>query len=371
MGRLHPLLRTAMLPREMWARRGSTVAVRIGTAVAPAELRAHPTAAARTAALRARVDALARKKPAAPIAVRGDAAAIEANVALLGAPLLASGPFAVYCATAPRLPAVLPEIGRLRETTFRAVGEGTGKARDLDEFDASYLHLFVWNGDRREIAGAYRICPTDRLGARGASGLYTSTLFRYDDTLLRRLGPALELGRSFVAPSYQRDFSPLLLLWKGIGRFVAASPRYRHLFGAVSISDRYAAGTRSLLAAFLSTHCGDSELARLIQPRHPLQRCPSHGRAMPLPSTIADLSLAVRTLEADGKDIPVLLRQYLKLNAKLLAFSVDPAFGGVLDGLLVVDLAQVGRPLLERYLGRNGAAAFLEPRLLPAPSSLL
>ena len=354
-GRLHPLLRTAMLPREMWARRGSKVSVRIGAAIAPDELRAQPNAGARTSALRARVDALAHSGME-PVADRDDAAAIAADVAALGSPLLQNGKFTVYCAMAHRLPAVLPEIGRLREVAFRAVGEGTGKARDLDEFDPSYLHLFVWDETRREIAGAYRLCATDRLGARGASGLYTSTLFRYDETLLRRLGPALELGRSFVAPAYQRDFSPLLLLWKGIGRFVATAPRYRYLFGAVSISDRYTATTRRLLAAFLSANCGEPNLAGLVQPRHPLPPRPSQAALMPPPSTFADLSAAVRALEADGKDMPVLLRQYLKLNAKLLGFSVDPAFGDVLDGLLVVDLAQVERPLLERYLGRDGAA---------------
>jgi hypothetical protein len=152
----------------------------------------------------------------------------------------------------------------------------------------------------------------------------------------------------------------LLLLWKGIGRAVAAAPRYRHLFGAVSISDRYSATTRSLLAAFLAANCGDAGLARLVQPLHPLPPRPPAAALAPLPSTFADLSSAVRSLEADGKDIPVLLRQYLKLDAKLLGFSVDPAFGDALDGLLVVDLTRVPRPTLDRYLGHEGAMSLLE-----------
>ena len=359
-GRLHPLLRTVLLPREMWARRGAPVVVRVGHAVPAAALRELSTARARTAWLRARVDDLV-PTGATPVAARGDAAAIAADVAALGeSALIESGPFAVYCAGAPRLRAVLPEIGRLRELSFRAVGEGTGKSRDLDDFDASYLHIFVWDREHREIAGAYRVCATDRLGRRGARGLYTTTLFNYDEALLERLGPALELGRSFVSPSYQRDFSPLLLLWKGIGRFVATAPRYRYLFGAVSISDRYSATTRTLLAAFLSATCRDDELAPLVTPRHALPPRPApQASRTPMPASLGDLSSAVRALEADGKDIPVLLRQYLKLNAKLLAFSVDPAFGDALDGLLVVDLTQVERPLLDRYLGREGAAALL------------
>jgi putative hemolysin len=363
-GRLHPLLRTVLLPREMWARRGTPVAVHVGNVVSADTLRDHATATARTAWLRSRVDALAGMEPAA-VAARGDSAVLEADILALGdSTLIESGDFAVYCAAAHRLPAVLPEIGRLRESTFRAVGEGTGKARDLDEFDATYLHLFVWDRQRRQIAGAYRICATDRLGSQGARGLYTSTLFRYDDRLLRRLGPALELGRSFVAPAYQRDFSPLLLLWKGIGRFVAAAPHYRRLFGAVSISDRYAATTRNLLASFLTASCGDPGLAGLVQPRHPPPR-PAAAAAVSPPQTFADLSAAVRALEVDGKDMPVLLRQYLRLNARLLAFSVDPAFGDALDGLLVVDLTKVDRPLLDRYLGREGARSFLETHIIP------
>jgi putative hemolysin len=358
-GRVHPLLRTALLPWEMWARRGRSVTVHVGDALPAPALREYASAAARIAWLRSRVDALPLRRPAA-VAVRGEAAAIAADVAALGnSALIESGPYAVYCAGASRLPAVLPEIGRLRELTFRAVGEGTGKARDLDEFDPSYLHLFVWDRRQSEIAGAYRICATDRLGPDGARGLYTSTLFRFDDVLLQRLGPALELGRSFVAPSYQREFSPLLLLWKGIGRFVASAPRYRHLFGAVSISDRYSATTRNLLASFLSASCGDAQLAGLVQPRHPLPPRPV-AASTPASATFDDLSSAVRALEADGKDMPVLLRQYLKLNARLLGFSVDPTFGDALDGLLLVDLTRVEGPLLDRYLGRHGARVFLE-----------
>ena len=357
-GRVHPFLRTVLLPREMWARRGVPVAVRVGEAVPAARLREQPTAAARTAWLRARVDELAPSIPV-PVARGGAVSAIEADVAALGtAALVESGAFTVYCAGADRLPAVLPEIGRLREQAFRAVGEGTGKAHDLDAFDQSYLHLFVWDRERKQIAGAYRICPTD--SCRGARSLYTHTLFDYDETLLERLGPALELGRSFVAPAYQRDFSPLLLLWKGIGRFVAAAPRYRRLFGAVSISDRYSATTRTLLAAFLSAACRDDDLAPLVTPRHALPPRPAApGDQARMPANFGDLSSAVRALEADGKDVPVLLRQYLKLNAKLLAFSVDPAFGDALDGLVVVDLTQVAPPLLDRYLGREGAARLL------------
>jgi putative hemolysin len=293
------------------------------------------------------------------VAPRGDVAPIMADIAALGAPLLESGAYQVFCARAPQLPAVLPELGRLREIAFRAVGEGTGRERDLDGFDATYRHLFVWDRGRAEIAGAYRLGATDEILASGGSaGLYTRTLFDYGDALLAQLGPSLELGRSFVAPAYQRDFSPLLLLWKGISRFVVRNPRYRRLFGVVSISDAYESTSRQLMIKFLQTTRFDADLGRLVRAKHP----PAPPRAGSIESAtverLEDVSALIRGLEPDGKDMPVLLRQYLKLNARLLGFSTDPAFGNVLDGLVVVDLDDVAPAILARYMGREDAERF-------------
>jgi putative hemolysin len=369
-GRVHPLLRTALLPRELWAKRHSSVHVRIGTPIAPAALAAEPTAVARTQLLRRRVDDLStppyvgaafRRPTLQPLAPRGMAAAIDANIeALQGQVLLESGAFQVFCARADDLPAVLPEIGRLRELTFREAGEGTGLACDLDRFDRTYRHVFVWDRVRREIAGAYRVGATDEvMASAGIDGLYTRTLFDYDESLLAQIGPALELGRSFVQPQYQRDFSPLLLLWKGISRLVVLEPRYRRLFGVVSISDRYASTSRQLLLTFLQTTRFDANLGRLVKAKNP----PSPPRHDVVETTtvmrIEDVSALVRSIEPDGKDMPVLLRQYLKLNAKLLGFSVDPSFGNVLDGLIVVDLADVEPAILSRFMGRTEARRFL------------
>jgi putative hemolysin len=374
-GRLHPLLRTALLPRELWVKRGTTVSVSVGPSIASGEIARRPDAAARTALLRSRVDHLSTTvgaglqtrpvidepppRPAArPVAPRGLAAAIEANIEAIGSSLLMeSGAFQVFCASASELPAVLPEIGRLRELTFRRVGEGTGLARDLDRFDQTYQHLFVWDRVQREIVGAYRVAATDALGAEN---LYTRTLFDYDESLLSQIGPALELGRSFVQPDYQRDFSPLLLLWKGISRLVAQQPRYRRLFGVVSISDMYDSTSRQLLLKFLQARRFDRDLARLVRAKNP--PAPPQGEFVDAVTVerIEDVSALVRQIEPDGKDIPVLLRQYLKLNAKLLGFTVDPSFGNVLDGLVVVDLDHVEPAILSRYMGRTEARTFLE-----------
>ena len=369
-GRIHPLLRTALLPCEMWARRGSTVTVRVGRLVQPQELASLSSARERTMLLRSRVEMRGRadRETAAsavprraPIALRGTAAGIEDNVAeLQGDVLLESGTYQVLCAPASRLPAVLPEIGRLREIAFRQAGEGTGRARDLDRFDETYQHLFVWDRDRKEIAGAYRLAATDVVAPHGCvHGLYTRTLFEYDRRLIDAIGPALELGRSFVPPAYQRDYSPLLLLWKGISRLIARTPRYRRLFGVVSISDRYHSTSRQLMLKFLQTRRFDAELGRLVRARNPP---PPPQEAIALSAVVNSLdqvSELIRRIEADGKDVPVLLRQYLKLNAKLLGFTVDAAFGNVLDGLVVVDLADVDPPVLARFMGHAESAALL------------
>jgi putative hemolysin len=361
-GHIHPLLRTALLPHELNAKRGSRVTVRVGTPVTAAELTAVGDVHARITHLRGAVDALAnvrRTAGAQTVAPRGDVKAIAADIEALGAPLLESGAYRVYCAVAADLPAVLPEIGRLREIAFRAVGEGTGRALDLDAFDRTYRHLFVWDRERQEVAGAYRLAATDEiLPTSGLAGLYTHTLFDYGEALMAQIGPALELGRSFVAPAYQRDFSPLLLLWKGISRFVARNPRYRRLFGVVSISDAYGSTSRQLMTKFLQTTRFDSDLGRLVRARH--LPAPARDGLVETATVerLEDVSALVRGLEPDGKDVPVLLRQYLRLNARLLGFSIDPDFGNVLDGLMVVSLDDVEPAILARYMGRDEAAVF-------------
>ena len=295
--------------------------------------------------------------------VPADVLARELDALPSSARLADSGPWSVYFVTAKQAPQTIHEIGRLRELTFRAAGEGTGLARDLDRFDGHYRHLFVWHRDERQIVGAYRIAATDDVMPRhGLGGFYTRTLFRYPEALLRELGPALELGRSFVRQEYQRDFQPLLQLWRGIGAVVAANPRYRTLFGPVSISAQYGSTTRRLLAKFLLAS-RSSLLRSHVVPRRPLPDDVADGSDALVNSRVAtnlqDVDAIVRELESDQRGLPVLLKHYLKLNAKLLGFSVDPAFGGVLDGLVVVDLLEVDRTLLARYLGRDAARAFV------------
>ena len=270
-----------------------------------------------------------------------------------------SGPLHVYYARAAQIRWGLQEIGRLRELTFRSVGEGTGRSADVDDFDADYLHLFVWDARTHAIAGAYRLGLADDIVARrGLRGLYTHSLFTYPRRLLDALNPAIELGRSFVRAEYQRSFAPLLLLWSGIGRFVEHAPRYAVLFGPVSISGRYTPASRRLIVDYLWRHRGERRLARHVRPRRPFRDRARASTCEPPPTTIDQLSRAVARLEPDGKSIPVLLRHYLRLGARVLGFSVDPDFADALDALMVVDLREIEPALLARYMGGSGSAAF-------------
>jgi putative hemolysin len=352
-GRVHPLLRTALLPRELLSRRGASVAIHLGQPLSPVDSTiADQAADAVTRRIREAVEHTGRPQHG----LADDIRRLPTDARLLSA-----GAFDVYCAEANQLPRVLDEIGRLRERTFRAVGEGTGRASDVDAFDATYLHLFVWNRETREVVGAYRMGPSDQLvESSGVHGLYTRTLFRYDRSLFDRLPPALELGRSFVRPEYQRNPQALLLLWKGICAFVQRHPHYRVLFGAVSISARYSDRTRDMLMRFLEQNHLHEQLSDMVSSLHPY--APRSGESAPpadLPRTIADADRLASEFERNGQGMPVLLRQYLKLNARVLGFTVDPAFGDVLDALMMVDLLHVDPRILRRYFGPSGAGTFL------------
>ena len=385
LGLLHPLIRTAMLPREFMNKHGRTVQARVGRPLDCDRLARLPGCqggsdpdACITRSLRLRTSLL-RDRPRRPRRLpplfppKGvvrqhtlippvDPEAMAAEIARLPetSVLLASGEFRVIEAGAADIPLTLKEIGRLRELTFRSVGEGTGKACDLDAFDRSYRHLFLWNAVRCEVAGAYRVGRTDELVAgAGPRGLYTSTLFVLKRRFLDRIGPALEMGRSFVRPEYQKSYSPLLLLWKGLARMVVRDPRYRMLFGPVSISNSYKNASRRLMASYFEGAATSPGLARLVRPKTPLRGQHWLARAArTLVHDLDDLLTIIDDIEADTKGIPVLLRQYLKLGGKILAFNVDRDFADTLDGLIVVDLLAADPRQLERYMGKEGLAAF-------------
>jgi putative hemolysin len=350
-GALHPRLRTACLVRDLLRLRGRTLDLHLGEPLQASEL-ARLQAPTQTAYLRLLTYSLGgRSRPlppvvAAPIAeaLPADSLAAEIEALPASARLCVQQDFSVYLAPAALIPQVLDEIGRLREMSFRLVQEGTGRARDLDRFDAHYQHLFIWHATRREIVGAYRLGFTQPItAAQGVSGLYTHTLFEYDRRLLDRIGPAIELGRSFVRPEWQRNFRSLRLLWSGIATVLDRNPDIRSLFGPVSISPSYSAAGQALIEAALSAHHSDAELRALIRPRTPPQKPRAIEETRNVVSALGDPSLLSRVLSRleRGMGLPVLVRHYMELNGRFAGFNVDADFGSTLDGLVFIRVADI------------------------------
>jgi putative hemolysin len=377
LGLIHPRLRTAMLPREVFNRTGDTLRIRFAAALTPRRLAEFPDLLDDQHLaddLRRRSLILSDRPTPSPLR-RHTPEAFEAvcepvpsehvfgDIVRLpqGQCLAEAGAQRVYIAYAHQVPNVVREIGRLRELTYRATGEGTGRSTDLDTFDQTYLHLFLHDAANNAIVGAYRIGPSDKLLAQqGPAALYTSTLFRFNPALFGRLNPALELGRAFVRAEYQRSYAPLMLLWKGIAAYVAAHPWYNRLFGPVSISNDYTSTSRELLVRFLQTTRAAEDLTPLARPRNPFRfRRRPEPDSLPLLRDEHDVDGLLNDLEPDGKGIPVLVRQYMKLGAKFISFNVDRDFGDAVDALMVVDLTQTDRRTLDRYMGRQFAAQFL------------
>jgi putative hemolysin len=381
-GMLHPRLRLAFLLQEFLQQQGRNVALRIGGSIdaeSIANIREDRNA---TEYLRWRTYLLAERgkthasfpdalrsmlprKSEVPIApaIARECLVLDLQALPADRCLAENAEFAVYAGRAEEIPNLLEEVGRLREITFRAAGEGTGNHSDLDAFDRYYWHLLLWHKTRQELVGAYRAANTEEIMAqRGIKGLYTNTLFQYQARLFERIGPALELGRSFVRPEYQRQYAPLLLLWKAIARFVSLRPGTPVLFGAVSISNAYNRASRELICSYFKARMRGNELALLVAPRRPfrpvrLRRWDCHVACQALRDA-EELSKPIADVEVDGKGLPILLKQYAKVGGKFLGFNVDRKFSDVLDGLVLVDLRETEPTVLERYMGRAGLAAF-------------
>ncbi len=389
-GMVHPRLRTMLLTREFLNKSGKTLVLRVGNLVSPKKLESFAGDEERTDYLRRKTFVLANrqdpKQPLPflyvplkekfgkarpkgeqePIVTATDPVLMEREIQSLepDALLDQQGDNQVYIAAANRMPNVVREIGRLREVTFRQTGEGTGKSIDLDEFDSYYLHLFIWNQSTREVVGAYRLGQSDRILQNfGIKGFYTATLFSYHRAFIEQVNPALEMGRSFVRAEYQRSYAPLLLLWRGIGVYARQNPQYKILFGPVSISNDYHPNSRELMVNFLKQYCRAEDLEHLVRARSPFRTRPINRWENVLNEGMAwdieELSTFIADIETDQKGVPVLLKQYLKLGGKLLGFNIDSHFSKALDGLIVVDLVKTDPRLLDRYMGKAGAAAFL------------
>jgi putative hemolysin len=356
---------TALLPREIFTAGRRRVDLHIGRPWVPpaeaADAAARPRLAQRFRAavlglhrgrdlLPTRPEAIAHPRP------RAELLAAIAHLDVLGETsdgkrILLAGPEAPAC--------IRREIARLRELSFRAVGEGTGQALDWDRFDAWYEQLVLWDESAGRIVGGYRVARTAPIVAeRGLAGLYTATLFRFDQRFDEILAAGLELGRSFVIPDYWGTRS-LDYLWFGIGAYLRRHPELRHLFGTVSISAEVPPAARDRLVAHYRRHHGGE--TGLADPIHPYP-------VVPLPADEDGSDAAMRRLREElarmGARIPTLYKQYVELcepgGARFLAFGIDPDFADAVDGLILVDLNRITPRKRERYIGSRSDPAALE-----------
>lgn len=272
--------------------------------------------------------------------------------------LLTSKNYEVFLATAQQIPSILQEIGRLREITFRAVGEGTNNATDLDMFDDYYHHLFLWDNEAKKVVGAYRMGLGSQIFAKyGIDGFYTQDLFRFEPELYKMMSETIEMGRAFVINEYQQKPMPLFLLWKGIVHTTLRYPEHKYLLGGVSISNQFSNFSKSLMIEFMKSNYYDPYIAQYIKPKKEFKvKLKDADKDFIFDETDADLNKFDRIIdevEPGNLRLPVLIKKYIKQNARVVAFNVDPLFNNSVDGLMYIRIADLPestvKPVMEEF----------------------
>lgn len=362
LGLIHPILRTAKLPSELLNKDKQPIKVRIGYPISVAEQNSHSDIDKYGRFLRVKTYALgsslsdvnkffnyklkSEPEPESIVeAIQPDKITAEVESLREKYLLFKSKNYSVFCAPSEEMPDIMHEIGRLREITFRGVGEGTNRGIDLDEFDLYYWQLFIWDDDENKIVGAYRAGKGKDIVERyGLKGFYINTLFKIDKKFIPYMNQAIELGRSIVVPEYQRKPLPLFLLWKGILYFLLKNPQYRYLVGPVSISNHFSNFSKGVIISFMQSNYYDHNLARFIKPRTKFD-IPIKEEDVNIifndSDDIGKLDKFIQEVEPYDYRMPVLLKKYVKLNGKIICFNVDPKFNNALDGLLILDLLKV------------------------------
>ncbi len=273
--------------------------------------------------------------------------------------------YTVYCAAAQNMPNILREIGRLREITFREIGEGTNRSIDVDEFDLYYQQMFIWDNDEDKIVGAYRLgLGKEILDLYNVKGFYLNSLFKMKKDFEPYLKESIELGRSFVVKEYQRKPLPLFLLWKGILYYLLKNPEYRYLIGPVSISNEYSKISKDLIVQFISRHFSDFAMWKMVKPRKAYKYNSENADTKILidkmDSDIRNLDKAITDIEKKNSGLPVLVKKYLKINAKIIAFNIDPKFNNCLDGFIMVDVFNIPKNTIESLSKEANDGSILE-----------
>jgi len=379
LSKISDTLRTAKLPSELLTQKKRIIKVRVGKPISVKDQKEHQDLQEFSDFLRQKTYMLSRafedkskildnlqstlKTPKSPkrIVTPVDASIMISEVDQLKANdcrLLKSKNYEVYLAAAKDIPNMLREIGRLREITFREVGEGTNEAIDLDSFDTYYHHMFLWDDDKKQIAGAYRMGLGSHIFQRyGIDGFYLQDLFRFEPELYKMMSQSIEMGRAFIVSEYQQKPMPLFLLWKGIVHTTLRHPEHQYLIGGVSISNQFSNFSKSLMIEFMKSHYYDPYVAQYVHPKKEFKvKLKDADKDFVFDATEADLNKfdkIIDEVEPGALRLPVLLKKYIKQNAKLVAFNVDPLFNHSVDGLMYIKIADLPestvKPVMEEF----------------------
>ena len=377
LSKISDTLRTAKLPSEVISQDGKVIKVRIGKPIAVADQNEFKDIPAFSEFLRRKTYMLANpfekahrlistekiklKKSPKKIASQRNVSSFIKEINALRAKecrLLESKNYEVFFAKPKDIPNVLHEIGRLREVTFRGVGEGTNKAIDLDKYDKYYHHLILWDREANCLAGAYRMgLGREIYNKYGINGFYIQTLFRVEPELHQMMENTIEMGRAFIIDEYQQKPMPLFLLWKGIVHVTLRYPEYKYLMGGVSISNQFSDFSKSLMIEFMKSHYYDPYIAQYIYPKKEYKvKLKDDDKDFVFDATKADMQKfdkIIDEIEPGALRIPVLIKKYVKQNARLVAFNVDPKFNNAVDGLMYIKVSDIPestvKPVMEEF----------------------
>ena len=380
--KIHPDLQTLMIPAEMVNKREKPIKIRIGRPVTPKILNEYETPKELGEFLRKKVYMMKsyfedRKSVAEFLKVKNLNISPKEEVVVQniidetplaeiladrenlrkkdGKMLFSNGDYEVYFTKFDEIPAMMREIGRQRELTFRAVGEGTNLPFDLDEYDKHYHHLILWDNVAQKIAGAYRMAlGSEVMKNYGIKGFYTNSLFDFDQELQPFFKKVIEMGRAYISIEYQQKPLPLFLLWRGIVHVCLRNPEHKFLMGGVSISNRFSDFSKSLMIEFMRSHYFDPAVAQYVHPKNDYKVYLSErDKSLFFEGLDDDLNKFDKLIDDFEPEmrLPVLIKKYIKQNAKVVAFNVDPNFNDAIDGLMYIRISDLPegtiKPVLE------------------------
>jgi len=377
LSKLNDKLRTAKLPSELLSQKGRVIKVRIGKSISVKDQEEYSNTTDFCDFIRRKTYMLANpfekesiklsapslKMPKPPKKIVGQKN-IEKMILEVDAlrnsdgRLLKSKNYEVFFAVSKQIPNIMFEIGRLREITFREVGEGTNESIDLDTFDGYYHHLFLWDDEEKKVVGAYRMgLGNDIYKKFGIQGFYVHTLFKFEPELYSMMENSIEMGRAFIIKEYQQKPMPLFLLWKGIVHVTLRHPEYKYLIGGVSISNQFSNFSKSLMIEFMKSHYYDPYVAQYIHPKKEYKvKLKDADKDFVFDATQADMikfDKIIDEIEPGALRIPVLIKKYVKQNARLVAFNVDPKFNNAIDGLMYIRISDIPestvKPVMEEF----------------------